>query len=97
MKISLNQRGFIIMAEKKEKEIGKIFSYFSKIGVAAIKLTGVLKVGDTIHIKGATTDFEQKVDSMQTDNKPIKSAKKGDDIGIKVKDRVRPNDKVYKA
>ncbi|GAF76625.1 unnamed protein product [marine sediment metagenome] len=85
------------MAEKKEKEIGKIFSYFSKIGVAAIKLTAGLKKGDTIHIKGATTDFKQKVVSMQTENKVIESAKKGDDIGIKVKDRVRPNDKVYKA
>ena len=85
------------MAEKKEKEIGKIFSYFSKVSVAAIKLTGDLKVGDTIHIKGATTDFNQKVASMQTENKVIESAKKGDDIGIKVKDRVRPNDKVYKA
>lgn len=83
------------MAE--EKEIGKIFSYFSKIGVAAIKLTAALKKGDTIHIKGATTDFKQKVASMQIENKVVDSAKKGDDIGIKVKDRVRPNDKVYKV
>ena len=83
--------------EKKEKEIGKVFSYFSKIGVAAIKLTGALKKGDTIHIKGHTTDFKQKVASMQIENDVVESAKKGDDIGIKLKDRVRPNDKVYKV
>jgi len=83
--------------EKKEKEIGKVFSYFSKIGVAAIKLTGPLKKGDTIHIKGHTTDFKQKVASMQIENDVVESAKKGDDIGIKLKDRVRPNDKVYKV
>ncbi len=79
----------------KEKEIGKVFIYFSKAGVAAIKLTGNLNIGDKIHIKGHTTDFEQKVDSMQIDNKPIKVAKSGDDIGIKVSDKVRPNDTVF--
>lgn len=83
------------MAE--EKEIGTVFSYFNKAGVAAIKLKAGLKAGDKIHIKGATTDFEQKVTSMQIDNKAVDSAKKGDDIGVKVDDRVRPNDKVYKA
>ena len=85
------------MAEKKEKEIGKVFSYFTKIGVAAIKLTAGLKKGDTLHIKGHTTDFKQKVDSIQIEKKVVDSAKKGDDIGIKVKDRVRPGDKIYKA
>lgn len=79
-----------------EKPIGKIFTYYSKIGVAAIDLTAALKVGDTILIKGATTDFEQKVDSMQIDGKEIKAAKKGQSIGIKVSDKVRPNDVVYK-
>ncbi len=78
-----------------EKEIGKVFLYFSKVGVAAIKLTGNLNIGDKIHIKGHTTDFEQQVDSMQIDNKPIKVAKSGDDIGIKVPDKVRPNDTVF--
>jgi len=80
----------------KEKPIGKIFTYYSKIGVAAIDLTGVLKIGDTILIKGATTDFEQNVDSMQIDGKEVKSAKKGQSIGIKVADKVRPKDTVYK-
>jgi|TARA_Y100000310_G_scaffold101777_1_gene99905 putative protease len=82
----------------KEKKIGKIFSYYSNIGVAAIELTeGSLKVGDEIHIKGSTTDITQKVDSMQVEHEEVKSAKKGGSIGIKVKDRVRPNDEVFKV
>ncbi len=81
--------------EVKEKEIGKVFTYFAKIGVAGIELTGKLKVGDTIHIKGATTDFEQEVGSMQIENKSVKEAKAGDSIGIKVKERVRPGDKIF--
>jgi len=78
-----------------EKEVGVISSYFSNVGVAAIKLSAGLKVGDKMHIKGHTTDFEQKVDSMQIERKDVKKAKKGDHIGIKVSDRVRPNDKVF--
>ncbi len=78
-----------------EKEIGGVSSFFSHVEVAAIKLVGKLKVGDRIHIKGHTTDFEQLVDSMQIDRKDVKEAKKGDEIGIKVNDRVRPNDKVF--
>lgn len=81
--------------EVKEKAIGKVFTYFARIGVAGIELTGKLKVGDTIHVKGATTDFEQKVNSIQIENKTVDEAKKGDSIGIKLKDRVRPGDKVY--
>ncbi len=79
----------------KEKEIGKVFSYFAKIGVAAINLTSSLKKGDTIHIKGHTTDFTQKVENMQTNNKEIEKAKKGDEIGVKVNDKVRPHDSVF--
>jgi len=77
-----------------EKETGIVSTYFSHAEVAAIKLAGKLKVGDRIHIKGHTTDFEQLVDSMQIDRKDVKEAKKGDEVGIKVNDRVRPNDKV---
>ncbi|GAI15070.1 unnamed protein product, partial [marine sediment metagenome] len=55
------------------------------------------KVGDTIHIKGHTTDFEQEIESMQIENEPVKEAKSGDSIGIKVKERVRPHDLVYKV
>lgn len=80
-----------------EKEIGEIFSYYSNIGVAAVKLTGALKKGDKIRIKGHTTNFEQIANSMQIEHKKVDSAKKGDDLGIKVDDRVRPGDKIYKV
>ena len=78
-----------------EKEIGKVSSYFSKVGVAAIKLSGKLKIGDKAHIKGHTTDFEVPIDSIQIERKDVKSAKKGDHIGIKVPEKVRPNDTVF--
>lgn len=84
------------MAEE-EKKIGTVFSYYTSIGVAAIKLEGKLAVGDEIHIKGHTTDFKQELESMQIDGKDIKEAKKGAEVGIKVKDRVRPHDTIYKA
>ena len=74
---------------------GKIFSYFSKVGVAALKLTKKLKKGDKIHIKGFTTDFTQTVDSMQTDGEDREEANSGDEIGIKVKEKVRPNDSIF--
>ncbi|MEK6841466.1 MAG: EF-Tu/IF-2/RF-3 family GTPase [Nanoarchaeota archaeon] len=82
------------MAEPKP--IGKVSSYFSHIGVAAIELTDKLKVGDKIRIKGSTTDLTQEVTSMQIEHKPVKEAKKKDSVGIKVNDKVRPNDLVYK-
>ena len=83
--------------EKKAegKEIGVVSGFFSHVGVAAIKLKAPLKVGDKIRIKGHTTDFEEKVASMQIENKAVKEAKKGDHIGIKVKEKVRPNDKIF--
>ena len=78
-----------------EKEIGKVSSYFSHVEVAAIKLSAGLKVGDKVHIKGHTTDIEQGVDSIQIERKEVKKAKKGDHIGIKVSEKVRPNDTVF--
>ena len=78
-----------------EKEIGTISSYFSHVSVAAIKLSGKLKIGDKIHIKGHTTDFEIPVESIQIEKEKVKEAKKGDHIGIKVPEKVRPNDKVF--
>ena len=78
-----------------EKGIGVVSTYFSHVGVAAIKLSGKLAVGDTIHIAGHTTDFEQKVKSMQIENREISQAKKGGHIGIKVNEKVRPHDKVF--
>jgi translation elongation factor EF-1alpha len=84
------------MKEKlKEKEIGVISGYFVHVGVAAIKLSGKLALGERVHIKGSTTDFEQEVDSIQINNKDISEAKKGDHIGIKVIEKVRPNDKIF--
>ena len=81
-----------------EEEVGKISDYFKKIAVAAIEITkGSLSVGDTIHIKGHTTDFTQAVDSMQIEHQSVPIAKAGDSIGIKVKDVVRDSDVVYKV
>ena len=78
-----------------EKEIGEVSSYFSHVEVAAIKLSRKLKVGDRVHIKGHTTDLEVEVKEIKIERKPVKEAKKGDHIGIKVSDKVRPNDKIY--
>ena len=80
-----------------EKEIGKITHYFEKVQVAVVELSGKLKVGDTIHIKGHTTDFTQKVSSMQVEHEDIETAKSGDSLGLKVSERVRLNDKVFLA
>lgn len=83
---------------KKEKPIGQVTHYFSNIEVAVINLSAPLKAGDKIRITGGeATDFEQKVESMQVDHKPVKSAKKGDSVGMKVAEQVRDGYKVYKA
>jgi translation elongation factor EF-1alpha len=82
----------------EEKKIGMIMDFFAKVGVAAFRIEGEgLKVGDTIHIKGHTTDITQEVSSMQIDRAAIQEAKAGDDVGIKVKDRVRKGDMVFKV
>jgi putative protease len=70
--------------------------YYTNISVGVIKLSGTLKVGDKIRIKGATTDFEQNVESMQIEKDKIEEGKKGQSIGLKVKEHVRANDVVYK-
>ena len=81
-----------------EEKVGIVEHFFTKISVAAIRITdGELKVGDTIHFVGSTTDFTQKVDRMEINRQPIEVAKPGDEIGIKVKERVREKDIVYKA
>jgi putative protease len=77
-------------------EVGKITHYFGKIGVGIIELTDSLRVGDKIAIKGATTDIEQTVESMELEHKKVEEAKKGDAIGMKVSDKVREGDTVYK-
>ena len=82
----------------EEKKVGDVIKFFGKIGVAAIRLTeGGLKVGDQIHIVGHTTDLVQSLDSMQVENKDVQEAGPGADIGIRVKDKVREHDVVYKV
>lgn len=78
------------------KKIGRVFNYFSKIGVAAIEITdGELNVGDKIQVKGPTTDFEMEIESMQIDGKEVPNVSAGKSVGIKVVDKVRKNDLVY--
>jgi translation initiation factor IF-2 len=81
-----------------EEQVGMVVKFFSKPSVAAIEVSGGgIKKGDTLRYKGHTTDFTDVVSSMELDNKPMEEAKAGDLIGIKVKDRVRESDKVYKV
>ena len=79
----------------EEKLIGKITHYFGKISVAIVELLGVLKVGDRVHIKGHSTDFEQDISSIQIEHENVEKAKKGDAVGIKVDEKVRDGDEVY--
>ena len=91
------------MVEKKSAEagekklIGKVSHYFTNIGVGVIELASNVAVGDKISIEGATTNIQQPIKSMQINHKDVKTAKKGDSVGLKVKDRVRPGDNVYKV
>jgi len=84
------------LSEPELEEIGKITHFFSKISVAVIELKAPLSVGDKIRIQGPTTDFEQTVQSMQIEHEDVKAAKAGQSIGLKVNERVRENDTVYK-
>ena len=80
----------------EEVAIGVIEKYFGKIGVAAIRIAnGEMRVGDKIHIKGHSTDFEQTVDSMQVEHASVEIAGPGSEVGIKVKEKVHENDKVF--
>ena len=80
-----------------EEVIGKVTDFFSRPVVAGIELTATLELGDKIHIKGHTTDMEFTVDSMQINNADVKQAKAGDDVGVKVSERVRRGDTIYKV
>ena len=79
-----------------DEMIGKVSDFFARPVVAAIELTAALKLGDKIHIKGHTTDLVVNVDSMQIDNVPVEEAKAGDSVGVKIPERVRNGDTVYK-
>jgi putative protease len=85
------------LSEKELVEIGKVTHFFTKIGVAIVELSGTLAVGDQILIKGLMTSVEQKVDSMQIEHENVQKATQGQNIGLKVNDRVRENDVVYKV
>ena len=84
------------MTEDELQKVGVVKHYYPKIGVAVIEVTDTLAVGDTIKIKGTTTDFEQKIQSMEIEHGKVERAKRGDDIGLKVEKRVRERDIVFK-
>jgi putative protease len=81
-----------------EQKIGVVTHYFGKIGVAALEVTeGELRVGDTIRVKGHTSDFTQTVESMQVEHEAVEVARKGDEVGLKTAEYVREHDSVYKV
>jgi len=84
------------MKSGKWEEVGEVSHYYSRIGVAVVDLKKALSIGEQILISGATTHFEQKVVSMQIEHEDVKEAKKGQSIGLKVSEKVRKNDLVYK-
>jgi putative protease len=91
----MRKNGGIVMAEKK---IGEVMKYFSKPSVAAVKIIeGEVAVGDSIKFSGHTTDFIDVIESMEVDNKSVQKAVAGDFIGVKVSNRVRPGDEVFKV
>jgi putative protease len=81
----------------REEKVGTVSHYYTHLGVAAVVLEGALGVGDTIHIKGHTSDFTQRVDSMQIEHQNVDKANKGDSIGISVAEHARVHDTVYKV
>ncbi len=84
------------MAEPRMEEIGKVGGFFAHVGAAIVELTAPLRVGDRIYIKGHTTDFQQVVESMQFEHQPVQEASAGQSVGIKVAQRCRQHDVVYK-
>jgi putative protease len=93
-----NQQGQTGGATMAEETVGVVKRYFSKVGVAAVEVTqGAISLGDSLLFKGHSSQLEVKVDSMQKDNRAITEACPGDFIGIKVPDKVRENDQVFKV
>jgi putative protease len=78
-----------------DKKIGTITHFFDKIGVGIFKLTGNLKVGDKVRIQGGTTNFEQEISEIQLEHKSIPEAKKGQEVGVKVNEKVREGDDIF--
>ena len=81
----------------EEIKLGEVDDFFAKVGAMTVKLENDLKVGDTIHIKGHTTEITQTVSSMQIEHNSVQEAKKGDSIGMKIDGRVRKGDIIYKV
>jgi translation elongation factor EF-1alpha len=77
--------------------IGKVTHYFDRIGVAVLQLTGTIRVGDTLHFHGHSTDFKQKVDSLQLEHVSVPEGNPGQDVALKVSQKVHPNDQVTKV
>ena len=84
------------MAEPQMEEVGRVSGFFAHPSVAIVDLSKPLKIGETVYVKGHTTDFQQTVESMQVDHQPVQEARPGDSVGLKVKDRCRQHDAVYK-
>lgn len=80
----------------EEKEIGKVTHYYGGVGVAIIKLSDILKVGDTLKFVRGDEEFEEKVESMQINREDVESAKKGDEVGVKVSQKIKEGTFVYK-
>ena len=80
-----------------ETLVGKVAHYFGRIGVAVVKLSAPLSQGDTIHFRGKSTDFMQTLESMQIEHHPVREAKAGDEVTIKVSNQVREGDEVYQV
>ena len=89
--------GANIRSMEGKEAVGKVTHFFDKVSVAVVELDNTLRVGDRIRIEGATTGFEQVVDSMQIEHQSITEAKQGDAIGLKVADKVRKGDTVYRV
>ena len=84
------------MAEPRMEEVGRIGQFFAHPSVAVVDLSAPLKVGETVYVKGHTTDFQQVVESMQVDHAPVAQAQAGQSVGMKVAQRCRKHDVVYK-
>ena len=84
------------MTEPKMEAVGRVDGFFAHVSVAIVELNAPLRVGDTIYIKGHTTDFQQAVESLQVDHAPVQEARAGQSVGLKVSGRCRTRDVVYK-
>lgn len=79
-----------------KEEVGRVTHYFDRVGVAVVELSGTLRKGDRISVEGATTSFTQRVESMQIEHEPVEEGRPGESIGLKIAERARKGDVVYK-